>query len=261
MKSPGSSDCTPNNGQRSAALTLETIRQSSHPRQDDVSGFLLRGDDMGRRKKGDPRFESFLIHYSRVMDRAEFKDMMKYLYLQAQKHDVGFISVYDDGLYYSEWSDAKQCHVFWGLGYDLFNFCGYFGFKWPEHAEMMLAMLYAKDEDQVFKIATPDHCPPTQHWQFFRMARLGLGILTEDETKSARKVTNNMRARNVENGLTAEEIAARYEVTERTVRDAVKACWNYIDQGGRMKAAAAIGWTPYMLDRAIDNKNRKNKLR
>jgi hypothetical protein len=150
-------------------------------------------------------------------------------------------------------------HIYAGLGYDLFTFCGRFRFEWPKHAEILLKMLYVDDESQIVKAVTPDVCPPSRYWKMFRMARSGLGILTDQEIESVRKALPHRRDwHNIEKGLTQAEIAAILDYEDRTVRNALKACWNYLDTGDRMKAAAAIGLSLPVLAQAIGNKKRKN---
>jgi hypothetical protein len=153
-----------------------------------------------------------------------------------------------------------------GVYYDLREVCDICRLVWPDDAEYILRWLLAESEDELDDSMRADDCPPAQHWQFFRLAKTGLGVVRPDELTKAKAVTDTGRQRDLSHGLPNLEIAEWYNVEERTVQNAIKNCWEYCSRKGvTADIAQEAGLTPneylallfnldFLEDSIVDNR-------
>jgi hypothetical protein len=147
---------------------------------------------------------------------------------------AGFPSIGDDRVI--DWDNDQHRAIYSGLYYDLRELCDRFGLYWSIDAEPLMRLLYAhKTNDD--SLLTPAEIPSERDWQWFRVARTGLGLPREDEITRLREIGKGLSPhtqsnRSFERGFTHEDIAEMDEVTERTVRDAINRCWTYLQAEG-----------------------------
>jgi hypothetical protein len=112
-----------------------------------------------------------------------------------------------------------------------------------------------------------NYCPPEHYWQYYRMARIGAGLPTRKEVeKIASRLgtqTAHGKQRDYSKGLPVEVIAEIKGVSERTVRQAIHKCWDYLalnpdEQLVIDRTKLKPGQVADLINKA---QNRKNKSR
>jgi hypothetical protein len=143
------------------------------------------------------------------------------------------------------WDEEHRHTLYYGLYYDLRELCDSASLVWPTDAGYLMRLLYAQEQhDDLATALLPDDCPPRDHWQWFRMARRGLGLPRPNELDALQRIRGVVHKTQPTYGLTFEEIAdLEFEgraVGERTIRDAVKGCWQYLSRGGDLNRIGGL---------------------
>lgn len=113
--------------------------------------------------------------------------------------------------------------VYFGLLEDLRYLCDSYGLWWREDGPRIITLVYAiregiYDASKVEDLLTLQNMPPALHWQWFRMAKSGLGIVRNEECRQPKD----------EKGLSYDVIALRANVSRLSVQRAVNGCWEYL---------------------------------
>jgi hypothetical protein len=169
-----------------------------------------------------------------------------------------------------DWDEARRCNVYRGLYYTLMKLCADFGLWWQYDSGYLMRLLHAKKFmntsdpdaridslihrehpemkrlplniylekcghplDQLIDQIKPAECPPEEHWKWFRMARNGLGLPEEQEVRDVEHLMSEQERQSaLTNGLTHTDIATLCSSNQRTVQEAIRMCWHFLEYGG-----------------------------
>jgi hypothetical protein len=186
---------------------------------------------MGRKRK-DTEYEASIARMKAAIREPEFINRLNGL-LEAEK--TRDCNIFESK--YSDWDETRGWEIHYGLYYHLRDACEQYGLFWQKDTIYVVRLLAALRAGQALPNATsyalaPDDCPARLHWQWFRMARIGLAVPRPHEKSPSTQFTTE--------GLTLVEIAEHHAGTEdgvddRTVFRAIEQCWKYLKHGGNIR--------------------------
>lgn len=132
----------------------------------------------------------------------------------------------------SEWDESRGWIIQYGLYFHLRDLCDDNGLFWQKDAAYITRLLRALQGEEIDvttleSAIAPLDCPPVEHWQWWRMAKTGLGLPRKNELQ----IVDRPRPY----GLTQQDIAEKiagakteHGISERTVTRAIDRCWHYV---------------------------------
>lgn len=177
------------------------------------------------RKQIDHEMEASLDRMKVAIQNPSFIEHLQRILSLARRHEIE--NIFDDR---HDEEDSSGRTVYYGLYYYLRNVCDANGLFWQKDTLYVAPLLRAlsENQDQITALETliiPPECPPSEHWQWWRMAQTGFRLVREHEAQ--------LVARHRPHGLTLEDIAEEImkgAVVERTIARAIDKCWHFMEQ-------------------------------
>lgn len=179
------------------------------------------------RKRIDHRHEASMARITAAMQDPRLIDRICDLLSAAAVR--GERNIFDSK--YQELDETRGWLIQYGLFYSLRDLCDahdlYWSHDWPYVMRLVIAIQTAQKQPSDYeKTVMPPDCPPELHWQWWRMAQIGLGLTRENELQAI--------AQPRPSGLTLKDIAEKIaitntkeKITDRTVMRAIDRCWQY----------------------------------